>query len=120
MANELDALVEKLQKEKAELLAKVAPLIKARNALVAQMQPLEQEMRELKAAAGKILGSRLSEIDKQLTQLGAGMAACCTDEKNLDLVEKTADGTFEKRVCRLCKRRHFTLCADAGVYSTKG
>lgn len=70
---ELDSASRKLEGEKAKLLAKTADLRKKRDALVAKIQPTENEIRELNEKIEKIERPRLGEIDNQLGGLARAM-----------------------------------------------
>lgn len=69
---ELWAQFEKLQAEKAKLDAVVAPLRDKRDAVVAEMAPLEAKARELAKEIKQHL-PRLGELDQQLAALARAM-----------------------------------------------
>lgn len=71
--SELRALQDKLQKERAELVAAAAPHRARYEELRAQIEPLEKEMREVAAKFREIEQPRLAEIDNQLGPLAVAL-----------------------------------------------
>lgn len=70
---EFDALRSKLEKERDEIEAKAAPHRKQREALLAQIQPLEAKLREVDAAIKAAEKPRLREVGVQLARLAVAM-----------------------------------------------
>jgi len=70
---ELRALFDKLEAEKAAIRAESAPLRAARDKLLAKIQPLEAQERELIKQIHAIERPRLAEIDNQLGGLAKAM-----------------------------------------------
>jgi uncharacterized coiled-coil DUF342 family protein len=72
---EIQAAFDKLGGEREKLVAKAAPLRKRRDALVAKIQPLEAELRDLNQQIAKVERPRLAEIDNQRAALARAMGA---------------------------------------------
>ena len=70
---ELRSQFDALQKERAELAAKAAPLRERYNALAKQIAPVEAEMRELANQFKAIEQPRLAELDNQIGALARAM-----------------------------------------------
>jgi len=43
----------------------------------------------------------------------SGLYLCCEDRRNRETCESDKDNIIE--ICKLCRRRHFTMIADVGV-----
>jgi peptidoglycan hydrolase CwlO-like protein len=70
---ELHAAAEKLEAEKAKLVAASAPLRTERDALVQEIQPTENKIRELNEKIEAIERPRMGELDNQLGGLARAM-----------------------------------------------
>lgn len=69
----LRPMVEKLEKEKAEILAKSSPLRQQRDQLLREIQPLEAKLQKIDAEIHKIERPRLGEIHNELSGLARAM-----------------------------------------------
>lgn len=133
----MDELLNKLLAEKAEIEARSAPFRARKEKLVAQIQPLEAEVRDLKLAIEAVEGPRLAEIRRQVSAIEASRSLakqpsvkeCCKTDGNLVEIErrKVGDGAdagnlgeVVVRRCSTCGRRHFEMNADMGRYGIKG
>lgn len=72
---EFRALLEKFNAEKAQILAKSAPLRAERDKVVAEIQPRELRHRELTAQIRTIELPRLVELDNRIAALHRAMGA---------------------------------------------
>lgn len=69
MTNKTEKLLETLKADRAALLEKSAPLRKARDEIVAKIQPEENRVRELGKEIAKIEQPHLADLDKQIATL---------------------------------------------------
>jgi uncharacterized coiled-coil DUF342 family protein len=123
MSEQLRALLDDLDRQRAELLVLSAPLKAKRAELVAKIAPLEAELRDvnqkIKAIEQPKLGELLRSISGLETALGiTGLRECCRDAANRQLVEKRDSITVEQ--CKVCGRRHHTIEADPIEVGVKG
>lgn len=75
MANEIQELFDRLQAEKAEIVAAAAPIREKRDAVAAKAHALEAEMRELAQQLFAIERPRLAELDNQISGLAIALGA---------------------------------------------
>ena len=66
---ELTKMLDAAKAEKAELVAKVAPLRERREALIEKIRPLEKEQRAIEAEIKAINGNKLFELDNTIAAL---------------------------------------------------
>jgi len=72
---QVKSLFEDLKAQRAEVDAKMAPLIAQRQKLQAKMQPLEEQMRAVNDQIKALQGDDLVALDKQISTLARAMGA---------------------------------------------
>lgn len=65
----LKAARKALEEERAKILSQLAPLHARRDALIAQMQPMEKELREVQAQIKSVEQPKLREIGNQIAAI---------------------------------------------------
>jgi uncharacterized protein YlxW (UPF0749 family) len=66
---QVKSLLETLKGQRAEVDAKMAPLVKRREQLQKKLQPLEDEMRDINTQVKALQGDELVALDKQISTL---------------------------------------------------